>query len=225
MNQAVILLSGGLDSTTCLAIAKSQGFQCTTLSFDYGQRHVSELKAAHTLSQALGATDHRVVRLDMGQFGTSALTDLRLQVPEYSSSSAIPVTYVPARNTVFLSLALGLAESIQAYDIFIGANAVDYSNYPDCRPEFIQAFQALAMVATKASVEGKHVTIHAPLLHMTKAEIIQTGVLLGVNYRMTVSCYQASPDGAACGRCDSCVLRLEGFLAAHIKDPTMYQTS
>ena len=223
MKKAIILLSGGLDSATCLAMAIAQGFECHALSFAYGQRHAHELEAARIIAQKMGAADHRVVRLDIGQFGASALTDSSLDIPSYQNSTDIPITYVPARNTVFLSIALGLAESIGAYDIFIGANAVDYSGYPDCRPEFIKAFQALANVATKAGVEGNGFTIQAPLLHLSKAEIIQTGVQLGVDYSLTVSCYQLNDEAAACGYCDSCVLRRQGFIAANINDPTRYQ--
>lgn len=223
MKKAVILLSGGLDSTTCLAMAKAQGFICYAVSFAYGQRHHFELTAAETIAKTMGAKDHRTVTLDIGQFGASALTDTNIAVPEYQGSTEIPVTYVPARNTVFLSIALGLAESIGAYDIFIGANAIDYSHYPDCRPEFIEAFQNLANVATKAGVEGKRITIHAPLLHLSKAEIIQAGVKLGVDYGLTVSCYQLTDAGAACGECDSCVLRKRGFKAANVNDPTHYK--
>lgn len=220
--KAVVLLSGGLDSATCLAIAKAQNFTCYALSFSYGQRHPAELAAAHHIAQASDVADHRVVQLDIGQFGASALTDTSIEVPDYQDSTQIPTTYVPARNTVFLAIALGLAESIGAYDIFIGANAVDYSGYPDCRPEFINAFQSLANIATKAGVEGQKFTIQAPLLHLSKAEIIQKGTALGVDYGLTVSCYQATPQGEACGRCDSCVLRRKGFLAAHVQDPTRY---
>ena len=223
MKKAVVLLSGGLDSATCLAIAKSQGFACYALSFAYGQRHEHEITAARTIAKRMGAIDHRIVNLDIGQFGASALTDTNIDVPTYQSSSAIPVTYVPARNTIFLAVALGLAESIGAYDIFIGANAVDYSGYPDCRPEFINMFQNLANVATKAGVDGARFTIQAPLLHLGKAEIIQAGIELDVDYSLTVSCYQLTDQGAACGRCDSCVLRQRGFMAANVKDPTTYQ--
>ena len=190
MKKAVILLSGGLDSATCLAIAKSQGFECHALSFAYGQRHVHELNAAGVIAKQLGAASHRIVNLDIGQFGASALTDATIDVPDFKDDGNIPVTYVPARNTVFLAIALGLAESIGAFDIFIGANAVDYSGYPDCRKEFIDAFQTLANVATKAGVEGQGFSIRAPLLHLTKAEIIQMGMQLGVDYSLTVSCYQ-----------------------------------
>lgn len=223
MKKAVILLSGGLDSATCLAMAKAQGFLCYALSFAYGQRHAYELTAARTIAQKIGVADHRIVSLDIGQFGASALTDTNIAVPSYQGATHIPVTYVPARNTVFLSIALGLAESIGAYDIFIGANVVDYSGYPDCRPEFMQAFQTLANLATKTGVEGNHFTIQAPLLHLSKAEIIQAGTVLGVDYGLTVSCYQLNDQGAACGHCDSCVLRQRGFKAANIKDPTVYQ--
>ena len=222
MKKAVILLSGGLDSATCLAIAKAQGFICYALSFNYGQRHAYELQAARMISETMGVADHRIVTLDIGQFGASALTDPSIAVPLHKESTDIPVTYVPARNTVFLAIALGFAESIGAYDIFIGANAVDYSGYPDCRPEFINAFQALANVATKAGIEGERISIQAPLLHLSKDEIIQTGVKLGVDYGLTVSCYQLSDQGLACGHCDSCVLRQRGFIAANINDPTKY---
>lgn len=223
MKKAVVLLSGGLDSTTCLAIAKAQGFSCYALSFSYGQRHTYELIAAANIANKMDANDHRIVKLDIGQFGASALTDANIDVPNYQQSSDIPITYVPARNTVFLAIALGFAESIGAYDIFIGANAVDYSGYPDCRPEFINAFQAMANVATKAGVTGEGFTIHAPLIHLSKDEIIQAGIQLGVDYSLTVSCYQLSDNGAACGRCDSCVLRQRGFVAAKIQDPTYYR--
>jgi 7-cyano-7-deazaguanine synthase len=223
MKKAVILLSGGLDSTTCLAMAKAQGFECHALSFAYGQRHAYELEAAGIIAKQMGVTNHRTVNLDIGQFGASALTDKGIDVPSYENSADIPITYVPARNTVFLAIALGLAESIGAYDIFIGANAVDYSGYPDCRPEFINAFQAMANVATKAGIEGMHFTIQTPLLHLSKDEIIQAGTKLGVDYSLTVSCYQLNPHGAACGHCDSCVLRKNGFITANIKDPTNYQ--
>jgi 7-cyano-7-deazaguanine synthase len=224
MKKAVILLSGGLDSVTCLAMAKAQGFSCYALSFAYGQRHAYELTAARNIVDRMNAVDHRIVNLDIGQFGASALTDTNIAVPSHQESTDIPVTYVPARNTIFLSIALGFAESIGAHDIFIGANAVDYSNYPDCRPSFIQDFQNLANIATKAGVNGNHYTIHAPLLHLSKAEIIQAGVALGVDYRLTVSCYQLDAQGAACGDCASCMLRKQGFAAANILDPTVYKT-
>lgn len=223
MKKAVILLSGGLDSATCLSIAKAQGFACYALSFAYGQRHTYEITAARKIAQVMGAVDHRVVNLDIGQFGGSALTDTSIDVPSYQGTTDIPVTYVPARNTIFLSIALGFAESIDADDIFIGANAVDYSGYPDCRPEFIAAFQTLANVATKKGLQGKGFTIQAPLQQLSKAEIIQAGTALGLDYGLTVSCYQLTDKGAACGQCDSCVLRRQGFIAAGIKDPTVYQ--
>ena len=222
--KAVVLLSGGLDSATVLAIASEDGFAVHALSFDYGQRHRVELNAAKTLAKAFGAR-HSIISFDMRQFGGSALTD-DLAVPknrrEEEMSSGIPTTYVPARNTVFLSIALGLAEVIGSTDIFVGVNALDYSGYPDCRPEFIEAFQKLANVATKAGVEGQRFTIHAPLLKMTKAEIIAAGRKLGVDYRMTSSCYDPSAEGLACGACDSCVLRRKGFLEAGVADPTRY---
>jgi 7-cyano-7-deazaguanine synthase len=223
MRKAVILFSGGLDSTTCLAIANAQGFQCYALSFSYGQRHVHELNAAQHIAKTMGVAEHRVVHLDIGQFGGSALTDNSIEVPDFQGTPEIPVTYVPARNTIFLSYALGFAEVIGAYDLFIGANAVDYSHYPDCRPQFIEAFQNLANVATKTGVEGKNFNIHAPLMTLTKAEIIQRGIELGVNYRLTVSCYNLTAEGAACGRCDSCAFRAKGFLEAGVADPTLYQ--
>lgn len=223
MKKAVILLSGGLDSATCLAIAKAQGFACFTLSFDYGQRHRYELTAARAIANRMGVVDHRVVKLDIGQFGTSALTDTSIAVPNYQATTTIPVTYVPARNTVFLAIALGLAEAVGALDIFIGANAVDYSHYPDCRPAFIQAFQTLANLATKVGVEGQHIAIQAPLMNLSKADIIQKGLQLGIDYGLTVSCYQLDDKGAACGFCDSCMLRKKGFVAANTTDPTNYQ--
>jgi 7-cyano-7-deazaguanine synthase len=222
MKKTVILLSGGLDSATCLAIARQQSFESYALSFLYGQRHDAELVAAKKIAASLGAIEHRTVKLDIGQFGGSALTDSSMTIPEYKKSSDIPVTYVPARNTVFLAIALSYAEAIGAEAIFIGANAVDYSGYPDCRPEYIQAFQAMANLATKASVEGSPFTIHTPLMHLSKAEIIQKGIELGVDYSLTVSCYQLTPDGLACGRCDSCCLRKQGFEQAGTPDPTKY---
>jgi 7-cyano-7-deazaguanine synthase len=223
MQKAVILLSGGLDSTTCLAIAKNLDFQCYALSFSYGQRHAQELQAAQRLAKTMGVVEHRIIHIDLGQFGGSAITDPSIEVPVYQESSEIPITYVPARNTIFLSYALGFAEVIAAYDIFIGVNAVDYSHYPDCRPQFITAFESLANVATKAAVEGKKFMIHAPLLHLTKAEIIQKGVALGVDYGLTVSCYKLDEQGAACGQCDSCTFRAKGFAQAGLADPTFYQ--
>lgn len=221
MKHAVVLLSGGLDSATTLAVANSQGYACHALSFDYGQRHVAELAAASRVAASLGAAEHRVVRLDLGQLGGSALTDSAIAVPE-APSEGIPVTYVPARNTVMLAYALAWTEVLGASDIFIGVNAVDYSGYPDCRPEFIEAFEKMANLATKAGVEQGNFRVHAPLISLTKAQIIQIGTGLGVNYGQTVSCYQANAEGLACGRCDSCRLRREGFLAAGIPDPTRY---
>jgi 7-cyano-7-deazaguanine synthase len=220
---AVVLVSGGLDSATCLAIARAEGFRCHALSFAYGQRHEIELKAAEHVTRALGAAQHRVMQIDLAMFGGSALTDSTIAVPE-SPGSGIPVTYVPARNTVFLSLALAWAEVLGAQDIFIGVNAVDYSGYPDCRPEFIAAFERLANLATRAGVEGTApVRIRTPLISLSKAEIIRRGRSLGVDYGLTVSCYQADEDGRACGRCDSCRLRREGFAAAGVPDPTRYR--
>ena len=219
---AVILLSGGLDSATTLAIARDAGFDSYCLSLDYGQRHSVELDAAARVAKSLGAREHRVVKLALSDFGGSALTDSTIAVPVDGVQSGIPVTYVPARNTLFLSLALGWAEVTGARDIFIGVNAVDYSGYPDCRPEFIRAFEQLAQLATKAGVEGAPVRIQAPLIAMTKAQIIHAGVALGVDYARTVSCYQANVALEACGRCDSCRLRAEGFTAAGVADPTRY---
>ncbi len=221
--RAVVLLSGGLDSATCLAIARSEGFDCHCLSVDYGQRHAAELAAAARVASGLGAVEHRVVHLDIGQFGGSALTDRSIAVPVDGVKPGIPVTYVPARNTIMLSLALGWAEILGAQDIFVGVNAVDYSGYPDCRPEFIQAFERMANLATKAGVEGHRLQLHAPLIDLSKAAIIRRGALLGIDYALTVSCYQADGDGRACGVCDSCRLRREGFDAAGIPDPTIYQ--
>ncbi|NND59209.1 MAG: 7-cyano-7-deazaguanine synthase QueC [Gammaproteobacteria bacterium] len=221
--KAVILLSGGLDSATTLALARDRGLDCLALSVSYGQRHHCELEAAADVARALGALEHRIVAVDLGTIGGSALTDDSIAVPEIESDG-IPVTYVPARNTIMLSLALGYAEVSEAGHIFVGVNAVDYSGYPDCRPVFIEAFERLAAVATRAGVEGQPVEIHAPLIEMTKAEIIRTGIELGVDYRQTVSCYQADASGAACGRCDSCRLRRQGFAEAGIDDPTRYVT-
>ncbi|OUS06041.1 7-cyano-7-deazaguanine synthase QueC [Gammaproteobacteria bacterium 42_54_T18] len=221
--KAVILLSGGLDSATCLAIAKSQGYECYAMSFNYGQRHKAELLAAENVANTLGAEAFKVIGIDMGGIGGSALTDDDIAVPVDGASDGIPVTYVPARNTVFLSLALAWAEVLDANDIFIGVNAVDYSGYPDCRPEFIAAFESLANVATKKGVEENSLCIKTPLIDLSKAEIIQKGVELGVDYALTVSCYQASDSGKACGACESCRLRKEGFVAAGMVDPTQYQ--
>lgn len=220
--KAVILLSGGLDSTTVLAIAQDQGYECYTMSFDYGQRHRSELAASQNVSKALGAVDHKTIRLDLRDIGGSALTDDDIEVPE-ELGDGIPVTYVPARNTVFLSLALGWAEVLGARDIFIGANDVDYSGYPDCRPEYLEAFENMANLATKAGVEGDRFRIQAPLLRLTKADIIKEGDRLGVDYGITISCYQADDEGRACGVCDSCRYRKKGFEEAGVVDPTPYQ--
>ena len=220
-NKAVVLVSGGLDSATVLAMARAQEYDCFALSFDYGQRHRTELEAASRVATALGAAEHKTITLDLAGIGGSALTDAAIAVPE-QAGEGIPVTYVPARNTVFLALALGWAEVIAAQDIFIGVNAVDYSGYPDCRPEFITAFEKTANLATKAGVEGRPFHIHTPLIQLSKARIIQAGLHLGVDYAMTVSCYQADAQGRACGRCDSCRLRREGFIAAGVADPTRY---
>jgi len=222
MKRAVVLLSGGLDSATVLAMARAQGFECFALSVDYGQRHHAELAAAKKVAQSLGACEHRVVSIDLTGFGGSALTDSSIAVPEHASSG-IPITYVPARNTIMLSLALAWAEVLHAQDIFFGVNAVDYSGYPDCRPEYVASFERMANLATQAAVEGKPLTLHAPLLHLSKAEIIREGVRLGVDYGITVSCYQADEQGHACGRCDSCRLRREGFEAAGVPDSTRYR--
>lgn len=218
---AVVLVSGGLDSATVLAMAQAQGYRCHTLSFDYGQRHRSELDAASRVAHALGSVMHKVMTLDMSQFGGSALTDTRIDVPT-QPGEGIPVTYVPARNTVFLSIALAWAEVLRSTDIFIGVNAVDYSGYPDCRPEYIGAFQHMANLATQAGVEGNTMTIHTPLIHLSKADIIRAGIALGVDYSHTVSCYQADAIGQACGQCDSCRLRQAGFQQAGLADPTRY---
>ncbi|SEI54475.1 preQ(0) biosynthesis protein QueC [Azotobacter beijerinckii] len=219
--KAVILLSGGLDSATVVALARAEGYACYSMSFDYGQRHRAELRAAERVARQLGVVEHKVVGLDLGGIGGSALTDLAIAVPE-TPSEGIPVTYVPARNTVFLALALGWAEVLGARDIFIGVNAVDYSGYPDCRPAFIEAFERMANLATKAGVEGQGLRILAPLQNLGKAEIIRVGLCHGVDYGLTVSCYQADEDGRACGKCDSCRLRVAGFAAAGVADPTRY---
>jgi len=219
---AVVLVSGGLDSATTLAIARARGHRCLALSFDYGQRHAVELEAARRVATRLGADEHRVLAMPIGDFGHSALTDPAIAVPE-SPTAGIPVTYVPARNTIFLACALGYAEVTGSRHIYIGVNAVDYSGYPDCRPAFIRAFEVLANLATRAAVEGEMVSIHAPLMDMSKADIIRRGTALGVDYAMTVSCYQPDPEGGACGRCDSCRLRREGFAAAGLADPTRYR--
>ncbi|MES9936814.1 MAG: 7-cyano-7-deazaguanine synthase QueC [Sedimenticola sp.] len=220
--KAVVLLSGGLDSATSLAIAREQGYHCYALSMDYGQRHSTELDAARRVARAQGVVEHMIVPLALDAFGGSALTDLEIDVPE-EGGEGIPVTYVPARNTIFLSLALGWAEVLGARDIFVGVNAVDYSGYPDCRPEFITAFENLANLATKAGVEGDRFKVHAPLIELTKGEIIREGVRLGVDYGLTISCYQADAQGRACGACDSCRFRAQGFADAGVEDPTPYQ--
>jgi 7-cyano-7-deazaguanine synthase len=221
--KAIILLSGGLDSATVLAIAKSQGYDCYCLSFSYGQKHSAELGYARALADSLGASEHRQATIDIGAFGGSALTDDEIDVPDAkASSSEIPVTYVPARNTIFLSYALGWAEVIGADDIFLGVNAVDYSGYPDCRPEFIESFEAMANLATKAGVEGRRLKIHSPLIDLSKGEIISRGTELGVDYSQTVSCYRLNVDGEACGECDSCSLRSIGFRDAGLPDVTKY---
>ncbi len=222
MKKAVVLLSGGLDSATVLAIAKSEGYDCYCLSFDYHQRHVAELAASRRVAQALGATEHRIFQLDLSTFGGSALTDANIAVPE-SHSEGIPVTYVPARNTIMLSLALAWAEVLGANDIFIGVNALDYSGYPDCRKEYVQSFERMANLATKSAVEGQPLHIHAPLIDLNKAEIIRRGHELGFDYGITVSCYQADAAGRACGVCDSCRFRRAGFEAAGLPDPTLYK--
>ena len=222
MTRAVVLLSGGLDSATALAIARARGDECRTLAIDYGQRHRAELAAARGVSAALGAVEHRELRVGLGELGGSALTDARLAVPE-RGGAGIPITYVPARNTVFLSLALAWAEVLGADKIVIGINAIDFSGYPDCRPEFVAAFEKLARLATKRGVEGHALAIDAPLVALTKAEIIRRGVELGVDYSLTVSCYSADDAGSACGRCDACRFRREGFAAAGVRDPTRYR--
>jgi len=221
MSRAVVLVSGGLDSATTLAIARERGFECYALSLFYGQRHQAELVAARNVARALGAVEHREIEIPIGQFGGSALTDSRLEVPS-EGGEGIPITYVPARNTVFLALALAWAEVLEAEAIFIGVNAIDYSGYPDCRPEFIAAFQGLVDLATKRTVEGGRIAIEAPLIELSKAEIIGRGTELGVDYAMTVSCYKADDEGRACGDCDACRLRAEGFKRAGIADPTRY---
>ena len=222
MKKAVVLLSGGLDSATALALATRDGFECHALSVNYGQRHQAELAAAERIASALGARQHRVMALNLQTFGGSALTDVSLDVPTAGAATGIPITYVPARNTIFLSLALAWAEVLDARAIFIGANAVDYSGYPDCRPEYLQAFEAMANLATRAAVLGKPLAIHAPLVRMTKAQIILAGIEAGVDFSLTVSCYQADDEGSACGVCDACRIRRAGFAAAGVQDPTHY---
>lgn len=221
--RAVVLLSGGLDSATCLAIANAAGFDAYALSVEYGQRHAAELAAAQRVAKALGAVAHRVAHVDLGQFGGSALTDPALAVPTDGVDGGIPITYVPARNTIMLSIAMAWAEVLGAQDIYVGVNAVDYSGYPDCRPAFIEAFERMANLATKAGVEGQRLHIHAPLIDLSKADIVQRGTALGVDYGLTVSCYQADDEGRACGLCDACRLRRAGFEAAGLPDPTPYR--
>lgn len=225
LKPAVILLSGGLDSATCLAIAKSRGFAPYCLSFDYGQRHNAELKAAARVAKSLGAVEHRIIKIDLAVFGGSALTDAAIEVPTdgKTTENEIPVTYVPARNTILLSYALAWAEVLKSDDIYIGVNAVDYSGYPDCRPDYIAAYQQMARLATRTGVEGSPLTIHTPLITLSKAEIVQAGLALGVDYSQTVTCYKADEDGRACGQCDACRLRAAGFGAAGVADPTRYQ--
>ena len=223
MSKAIILLSGGLDSTTVLAIAKEQGYECYALSFDYGQKQRSELKSSKKISNQFQVIEHRIMQISLNDIGGSALTDKNISIPKYSDSNEIPITYVPARNTIFLSFALAWAEVIDCQNIFIGVNALDYSGYPDCRPEFIKAFEDMANLATKQSVEGDRINIMTPLINMSKAEIIQTGLSLGVNYSETTSCYDANANGEAGGECDACVLRRNGFNNAKVNDPTHYQ--
>lgn len=222
MKKAVVLLSGGLDSATVLAIAREQEFACYALSVDYGQRHRSELTAARKLVQAMGVHSHQVIGLDLSVFGGSALTDCAIAIPTEGIQAVIPVTYVPARNTIMLSLALAWAETLHCQDIFVGVNAVDYSGYPDCRPAYIAAFQSMANLATKAGIEGRHLTIHTPLMDWSKKEIIQAGLKWGLDYSLTVSCYQADEDGRACGVCDACRIRHAGFADLGVADPTRY---
>lgn len=223
MSKAVILLSGGLDSTTVLAIAKSQGYDCYALSFDYGQKQRSELDSSISIAKKSNVIEHRIMKISLSDIGGSALTDQSIDVPKYSESDEIPITYVPARNTIFLSFALAWAEVVDCQTIFIGVNALDYSGYPDCRPEFIEAFENMANLATKQSVEGDRIQIKTPLISMTKAEIIKKGLSLGVDYSETTSCYDANTLGEACGECDACVLRKIGFENANVQDPTRYQ--
>jgi 7-cyano-7-deazaguanine synthase len=222
MQKAVVLLSGGLDSATVLALAVRDGFECHALSVDYGQRHSAELEAAARVAKALGARQHQVMHLDLRPFGGSALTDTSIDVPTAGASEGVPITYVPARNTIFLSLALAWAEVLGALDLFIGANAIDYSGYPDCRPEYLRAYENMANLATRAGIEGHALKIRAPLVSMTKAQIIRAGADAGVDFGLTVSCYQADTTGAACGVCDACRIRRAGFEAAHLDDPTRY---
>lgn len=222
--KAIILFSGGLDSTTCLAIASAQGYECYALSFEYGQKHESEVAYAKTAARQLKVAEHRILTLPIGSYGGSSLTDEALPVQDYKPASDIPSTYVPARNTIFLSFAVSWGEVVGAYDIFIGANVMDYSGYPDCRPDYLAAFERVAALGTKAGSDGQTFKIHAPLLMLTKADIIREGLKLGVDYRQTVSCYRADDQGRACGKCDSCVFRKKGFEEAGVTDPTMYQS-
>ena len=223
MSKAIVLLPGGLDSTTTLAIAKSEGFDCYALSFDYGQKQSSELISAKNIAKQFGVVEHRIMSISLADIGGSALTDSNIDIPKYNESSEIPITYVPARNTVFLSFALAWAEVLESQSIFIGVNALDYSGYPDCRPEYIKAYEVMANLATKQSIEGNKLNIHTPLIHLTKAQIITKGLSLGIDYSKTTSCYQANSDGEACGECDACVLRRNGFVEVGIEDPTKYQ--
>ena len=220
---AVVLVSGGLDSATVLALAREAGYACHALSLDYGQRHRAELEAARRVARALGAVRHEIVQVDFGRFGGSSLTDTRMQVPTHAASPGIPSTYVPARNTVMLSLALSWVEALGGHDLFYGANAVDYSGYPDCRPAYVEAFERLANLATREGVEGQAMRVHAPIIELSKAEIIAEGLRLGVDFSLTVSCYQADEQGRACGQCDSCRIRVAGFEAAGVADPTRYR--
>lgn len=224
MSKAIVLLSGGLDSTTTLAIAKSQGFDCYALSFDYGQKQNAELDSAVKIAKQFGAIEHRIMRISLSDIGGSALTDEKIDVPAFKESDEIPITYVPARNTVFLSFALAWAEVLQAQNIFIGVNALDYSGYPDCRPEYIEAYEKMANLATKQGVEGQSIKIHTPLISLTKSQIIEKGLPLGIDYALTTSCYQANDKGEACGVCDACAYRKMGFEKANIADPTRYQS-
>jgi 7-cyano-7-deazaguanine synthase len=217
--KAIVLLSGGLDSTTCLGLARAEGLDCYALSFDYGQRHAVELQAAKRIAVAHGVVKHEIISLNLSQFGGSALTDINIDVPDYSESASIPITYVPARNTIFLSIALAWAEAIFAHEIHYGASAVDFSGYPDCRPDYFAAFQAMARLATKSAIEGQICEIKAPLLYYSKAETIKAGLAVGVDYSLTISCYQSDKEGRACGVCDSCYLRRKGFEEANILDP------
>lgn len=221
--KAIILFSGGLDSTTCLAIAKQANFACYALSFDYGQKHKIEINAAKQLAEFLGVVEHKIVTIGLNDLGGSALTSEQIEIPDFAAEEGIPVTYVPARNTIFLSIALGWAEILNAFDIFIGANDVDYSGYPDCRPEYLASFENMANLATKAGIEGKRFKIHAPLLRLKKSEIIKKGISLGIDYGSTLSCYRADAKGLACGTCDSCTYRKIGFKEAEVADPTKYQ--